>query len=118
MTDRYENIRKALAMGPTPGPWDGDDNSVSRLWSNGTVGIREYIALPDGAEDSTPNPANMHFIAACDPDTIRELLAERDELLEALQLLFNAAYFGFATSVELRRAEAAIAKATGLDTED
>jgi len=21
MTDRYENIRKALAMGPTPGPW-------------------------------------------------------------------------------------------------
>lgn len=21
MTDRYEKIRKALAMGPTPGPW-------------------------------------------------------------------------------------------------
>src|SRR5690606_15306775 len=78
--DRYERIRAALAMNPTPGPWDGDDNSVSRLWSNGSVGIREYIALPDSAEDSTPNPANMHFIAACDPDTIRELLEERDEL--------------------------------------
>src|SRR5690606_22686472 len=78
MTDRYENIRKALTMGPTRGPWDGDDNSVSRLWSNGSVGIREYIALPDSAEDSEPNPADMHWIAACDPDTILALLEERD----------------------------------------
>jgi hypothetical protein len=91
------------------------------------------------------------YIAACDPDTIRELLDERDqlaadleaaredaerwralreiygaidneadarliaaapELLEALQSLFTAAYFGFATSIEFGRAEAAIAKAT------
>jgi len=86
MTDRFQSIRDALAMGPTPGPWDGDDNSVSRLWSNGTAGIREYIALPDSAEDSTPNPANMHFIAACDPDTIRELLRQRDELLMSVAL--------------------------------
>jgi len=78
--DRYAKIREALDMGPTPGPWDGDDNSVSRLWSNESVGIREYIALPDSAEDSDPNPADMHWIAACDPDTIRELLAERDAL--------------------------------------
>jgi len=82
--DRYERIRSALAMEPTPGPWDGDDNSVSRLWSNGTAGIREYIALPDGAEGSAPNPADMHFIAACDPDTIRALLEELDELAEQL----------------------------------
>lgn len=81
MTDRFQPIRDALALNPTPGPWDGNDNSVSRLWSNGTAGIREYIALPDRAEDSTPNPADMHFIAACDPDTIRELLRQRDELL-------------------------------------
>ncbi|HEY8355139.1 MAG TPA: cell division protein ZapB [Methylophilaceae bacterium] len=79
MTGRYERIRAALANGPTPGPWDGDDNSVSRLWSNGTAGIREYIALPD-AEGSDPNPADMHWIAACDPDTIRALLEERDAL--------------------------------------
>jgi len=81
MNDRFQAIRDALAMGPTPGPWDGTDHSVSRLWSNGTAGIREYIALPDSAEEFTPNPANMHFIAACDPDTIRELLRQRDELL-------------------------------------
>ena len=24
MTDRYERIRKALAMGPTPGSWEQD----------------------------------------------------------------------------------------------
>lgn len=81
MSDRFQSIRDALAMGPTPGPWDGNDNSVSRLWSNGAAGIREYIALPDGAEGSDPNPADMHWIAACDPDTIRELLRQRDELL-------------------------------------
>src|SRR5690606_3883844 len=90
MTDRYEKIRKALEMRPTPGPWDGDDNSVSRLWSNGSVGIREYIALPDSSEDSTPNPANMHFVAACDPDTIRELLSERDRLKEHVAKLEKA----------------------------
>jgi len=81
MSDRFQSIRDALAMDPTPGPWDGTDHSVSRLWSNGTTGIREHIALPDSAEEFDPNPANMHFIAACDPDTIRGLLAERDELL-------------------------------------
>jgi len=98
MTDRYERIRAALAMGPTPGPWDGDDNSVSRLWSNRSVGIREYIALPDSAEDSTPNPANMHFIAACDPDAIRELLAERDALEKVLREIAALDYKNAATN--------------------
>jgi hypothetical protein len=90
MSDRFQSIRDALAMGPTPGPWDGTDNSVSRLWSNGTTGIREYIALPDSAEDIDPNPANMHFIAACDPDTIRGLLAERDALAAEIERLREA----------------------------
>jgi len=90
MTDRYERIRAAMTMGPTRGPWDGDDNSVSRLWSDGSVGIREYIALPDSAEDSEPNPANMHWIAACDPDTIRALLAERDALAAEVERLAEA----------------------------
>jgi len=81
MNDRFQAIRDALAMNPTPGPWDGNEYSVSKLWSNGEVGIREYIALPDNAEDANPNPADMHWIAACDPATIRELLAERDALV-------------------------------------
>lgn len=85
MMDKYQKLRYALSQNPTPGPWDGDDNSVSRLWSNGIAGVREHVALPDSAEDSAPNPADMHFIAACDPDTIRELLAERDQLAAALE---------------------------------
>ena len=30
-------------------------------------------------------PGDAHLIAACDPDTIRELLAERDQLAAALE---------------------------------
>lgn len=54
MTDRYEKIRKALAMGPTPGP-----------------------GLGRTTQDVN---ADASFIAACDPDTIRALLDERDGL--------------------------------------
>lgn len=49
MTDRYEKIRKALAMGPTRGPWGATHGDA-------------------------------YLIAACDPDTIRALLEERDAL--------------------------------------
>ena len=63
---------------------------------------RAYAALATAAKDAE----------------IERLRAERDALLEALQQLFKAAYFGFVTSIELGRAEAAIAKATGLYTED
>lgn len=80
INDRYAKIREVLDMNPTPGPWDGDGYSVSRLWSNGTAHLREYIALPDTTDDHEPNPADMRFIAACDPDTLRELLDERDAL--------------------------------------
>jgi hypothetical protein len=52
--DRYEEIRKALAMGPTPGPWLGRTTQDVN--------------------------ADASFIAACDPDTIRALLDERDGL--------------------------------------
>lgn len=31
MTDRYERIRAALAMGPTPGPWQFCPTNVERL---------------------------------------------------------------------------------------
>jgi len=60
MNDRYEKIRKALAMVPTPGAWEQDI---------------------DGARAA--------YISACDPDTIRELLKERDALREALKELVN-----------------------------
>src|SRR5690606_14261287 len=58
------------------------------------------------AEDSTPNPANMHFIAACDPDTIRALLEERDALRERVgQLEYSNAVNADAKAQTAKHAE-------------
>lgn len=87
MTDRYANIRKALEMGPTPGPWgftelprdmqrDGYKFAISRR------GIGWRFAQIAHEMNSM---ANATYITACDPDTIRELLAERDQLAADLE---------------------------------
>jgi len=68
MTDRYERIRAALAMGPTPGPWVQDGDGVSAADEDVAVAM------------CCPSDAEVAFIAACDPDTIRALLKERDAL--------------------------------------
>lgn len=83
--DRYQEIRDALAMGPTPGPWvpkelprdmqrDGYRFSISR------GGLGWWIAKVTHEANGGSGAANAAMIAACDPDTIRELLEERDEL--------------------------------------
>jgi len=86
MTDRYEEIRRALAMGPTPGPWAahpdigtpvGTLKIAPPIWGTNTFNV-PLIAAVYGT--GVTQPANAAFIAACDPDTIRELLAERDQL--------------------------------------
>lgn len=59
MADPYANIRKALAMGPTPGPWVQDGDGVSAYDEDVAVAV------------SCPSDAEAAFIAACDPDTIR-----------------------------------------------
>jgi hypothetical protein len=85
MTDRYANIRRALAMGPTPGPWvpkelprdmqrDGYRFSISR------GGLGWWIAKVTHEANGGSGAANAAMIAGCDPDTIRALLAERDQL--------------------------------------
>src|SRR5690606_27498326 len=73
MTDRYENIRLALAMEPMPGPWlhDGD----------GVTADDEDVAVAM----CCPSEAEAAYIAACDPDTIRELLEERDALRDFVE---------------------------------
>ena len=68
MTDRYERIRAALSMGPTPVSW--------------AQNIDEDAAY---AMFCCRSAAEAAFVTACDPDTIRELLAERDALLDALR---------------------------------
>jgi len=85
MTDCYEKIRKALEMGPTPGPWgltelpsdiqrDGYKFAISRN------GLGWRIAKVMHEANGGSGVANATYIAACDPDTIRALLEERDAL--------------------------------------
>nr|PZN76096.1 MAG: hypothetical protein DIU57_17710 [Pseudomonadota bacterium] len=80
--DRYANIRKALEMGPTPGPWHvvGITSVLSDMgyYSVATIDDTIICSLHDRPS------GDAHLIAACDPDTIRELLAERDALAEQL----------------------------------
>lgn len=83
MTDRYENIRLALEMGPTPGPWTAKSHAAPRA-DNGDIGIINGKGmLVAVAYSSRCTRDNASLIAACDPDTIRELLAERDALAAA-----------------------------------
>src|SRR5690606_13075883 len=97
MIDRYQEIRDALAMGPTPGEWywsdaypTQDDRKTWSLIGDGGFGILSC----DGEENSpqSVDVAAAELIAACDPDTIRELLAERDWLVATLRNCYKLAY--------------------------
>src|SRR5690606_17958848 len=84
--DRYERIRDALAKGPTPGEWYWTDAYRTpdgrKTWS--LIGDGGFGILSCDGEENSPqsvNAAAAELIAACDPDTVRALLAERDALL-------------------------------------
>ena len=85
MTDRYEEIRKALAMEPTPGPW----HFGGIIWAGSSMGYYSVVNTDNtiicNLRDRPSGDA--HLIAACDPDTIRELLAERDALAAEVERL-------------------------------
>lgn len=93
MTDKYQAIRDALAAGPTPGPW-----VIIRTGYTGgnqapfvEIGAGEYpelnrIIFVSGSL-TQPVDADAKLIVACDPETIRDLLAERDALRAALRPL-------------------------------
>lgn len=106
--DRYQEIRDALAMGPTPGPWcvldvDSEPYITARLpenegrrWDDPTIcRLYEDVTPFDSVTfgpclEALPNAkANGSFIAACDPDTAQALLEERDALRDALKELIT-----------------------------
>ena len=82
MTDRYAKIRQALDAGPTPGPWKVRKCPQVALY-NGKISDGWKVEGPQEVpdyEDTYYTEANATHIAACDPDTIAELLGERDVL--------------------------------------
>lgn len=88
--DRYERIRSALAMGPTPGEWYWSDaypaQDGRKTWS--LIGDGGFGILSCDGEENSPqsvNAAAAELIAACDPDTIQALIEERDQLAAALE---------------------------------
>jgi hypothetical protein len=96
MTDRYEKIRQALAMGPTPGPWHWIGDSLTHRQFNiyAINGTDKHIATVNDlpveklwARDQVESEATAKLIAACDPDTIRALLYERDALAAEIERL-------------------------------
>lgn len=105
MTERYERIRAALAMGPTPGPWRQGGNGQAP-WGHQVIAWVDnepYVILNCNQHIYDDAKRNAAYIAACDPDTIRALLEERDalrveneqlrevldELMEALQAIVD-----------------------------
>lgn len=85
MTDRYEKIRNALAKGPTS-PSAGNQELIIYLTYKDEYGLPEYYCTVRGRLGGGLGvEANAALIAACDADTIRALLAERDQLAAALE---------------------------------
>ncbi|CAM4133780.1 hypothetical protein [Kerstersia similis] len=76
MADKYEALRAALAAGPTPGPWKASQTGMRIEDAEGRL---MYEAEWRPAESRKANAAH---IAACDPETISALLAERDALVD------------------------------------
>jgi len=84
--DRYERIRQALAMGPTPGPWELREGRTDTVENTQGYPVCTVNYYPD---ERYGHGTRAAYIAACDPDTIRALLEERDALREALKVLVN-----------------------------
>lgn len=133
MADRYKSIRDALELGLTPGPWcvlDADSEPQVRAqlpenaghrWDDPIIcnlydDVTPFDSVTFGPWlEALPNAqANAAFIVACDPDTIRALLAERDALREALEVMVEMVEMnGFGRAYAMDVARAALAASTG-----
>jgi len=108
--DRYERIRQALAMRPTPGPWEviNGTDVFTHLGARNAAGVEAaaddgwYIADCDMGPSFTregreklpyaEKRANAALIASCDPRTIWALLDERDGLAAEVERLRREAH--------------------------
>jgi len=77
--DRYAALRAALAAGPTPG------RAIDESATHVTVRNADGDAVFHDDKRIHNVLADARLIAACDPETIAALLAERDALRDALK---------------------------------
>jgi hypothetical protein len=90
--DGEQAIRDALAAGPTPGPWlqahrrdhDGWFNTeVFDAFGEAIARLTWYPKQMGNGVTATYRETNARLIAACNPETMRALLAELDRLRSA-----------------------------------
>lgn len=113
MADKYADLRAALDAGPKPGKWTwkqvGSFNApgCAVFWPDTSKGGVHYRRLDSGGG---MEQADAELIAACHPETIRALLAERDALEVATK---EAAEVIVDRNDEIRRLREALRWAAG-----
>ena len=101
MTEAEREIREALAAGPTPGKWFHCQpfQRVEKMRTiHGVVPaqrvdfvatepepVHKRIVIPMEGRESNVRSEDMAYIAACSPENITTLLADRDEREAALR---------------------------------
>lgn len=77
--DRYSELRRAIAAGPTKGPWTAMYKGAGQ---HCVAVINKHEVVPPASVELSNEKLDARYIAAADPDTIAALLKERDALLE------------------------------------
>ncbi len=80
MTAPHQALRDALEAGPTPGPWTQGAGDV----------FGTFVGHGPVVHTQTNRHEDAAYIAAADPSTIRDLLAERDALAAVAEALLAA----------------------------
>lgn len=81
---KYSELRAALEKGPTPGEWQTHANEVYAEIDSEYHPVSVCVPYPTCRENYSCE-VNAKYIAACDPETIGALLAERDEFRDRLE---------------------------------
>ena len=89
----FQELREALAAGPTKGPWQATDNNweISSIDASDTTVAR--CEIYGGVDEDTQEQyerikcIDARYIAAANPQTIRDLLSDLDAAHEEIARL-------------------------------
>lgn len=124
MTDKYADLREALAAGPKPGKWTwkqvGSFNTpgCAIFWPDSSKGGIHYRRLDSGGG---MEQVDADYIAAANPDIIRALLADYDNFARILDGLpqdsIDGGWTAAGASAHAKRLEDENARLRGLVAE-